>query len=164
MDGYEKHVLDARPDDPAGFNEFVLGQESVAKQIEVCLARSPASPVTVVPAGRGARARAISSRGSSSGGSTPARKPVITTGPDHRQVVSVSLEGDSARHPAVEYPSRGRTHKSRVSPRIMTYLPKDMARPSDSSSRGDRMGSPGFRREQRGRIQRPARGGSDGHC
>src|ERR1700729_1529562 len=75
-------------DDPARFQAHILGRELWSKQIEVCHAIAR-SPITVVPAGRavgksfllaGIVLWFLYSRPNSL---------VITTGPDHRQVVSV---------------------------------------------------------------------------
>ena len=83
-----RSLLDACRDDPARFQAEVLGRKLWSKQIEVCHAIAR-SPITVVPAGR-AVGKSYLMQGSSSGGCTPGRtRLVITTGPDHRQVVSV---------------------------------------------------------------------------
>ena len=81
-------VLTHLRDRPADFQRLILGRDLWSKQIAVCDAvaksRSPSCR-------RGVRwARAFCWRGSCSGGSTPGPTSlVITTGPDHRQVVSV---------------------------------------------------------------------------
>lgn len=86
-----QEILRAFRDDPAGFNEVVLGRKLWAKQAEVCEAIAR-YPIVTVPAGRavgksyllaGIALWWLYTRGA------PAFSRVITTGPDHRQVVSV---------------------------------------------------------------------------
>src|SRR3954453_2541087 len=84
----EKHVLDACRDDPAGFNELVLGRNLWHKQIEVCRAIA-SSPVTVVPAGRAVGKSYLLAGIVLWWLYTRPMSLVITTGPDHRQGVSV---------------------------------------------------------------------------
>jgi phage terminase large subunit len=81
-------VLDAYRDDPAGFNRAILGRELWSKQVEVCesIARSP---ITVVPAGRAVGKSYLLAGVVLWWLYTRPMSLVITTGPDHRQVVSV---------------------------------------------------------------------------
>jgi hypothetical protein len=81
-------VLDACHDDPSLFNEAVLGRSLWSKQIEVCdaIARSP---ITVVPAGRAVGKSFLLAGVALWWLYTRPMSLVITTGPDHRQVVSV---------------------------------------------------------------------------
>ena len=86
-----QEILESLRDDPAGFQEIVLGRKLWSKQIEVCdaIARYP---IVTIPAGRavgksyllaGIALWWLYTRGA------PTFSRVITTGPDHRQVVSV---------------------------------------------------------------------------
>jgi hypothetical protein len=86
-----REVLESLRDDPAGFQEIVLGRQLWAKQVEVCEAIAR-YPIVTVPAGRavgksyllaGIALWWLYTRGA------PSFSRVITTGPDHRQVVSV---------------------------------------------------------------------------
>jgi hypothetical protein len=81
-------VLDAYRDDPAGFNRAVLGRTLWSKQVDVCesIARSP---ITVVPAGRALGKSYLLAGIVLWWLYTRPMSLVITTGPDHRQVVSV---------------------------------------------------------------------------
>jgi hypothetical protein len=75
-------------DDPIGFNEKVLGRTLWDKQADVC--RSVVEcPVTVVPAGRAVGKSFLLSGLVLWWLYTRERSLVVTTGPDHRQVVSV---------------------------------------------------------------------------
>jgi hypothetical protein len=91
LDDLDDGVLDrlaAYRDEPARFNAEVLGRELWSKQVEVCEAVSR-YPTTIVPAGRSVGKSFLlaglclwwlyARRGAR----------IITTGPDHRQVVSV---------------------------------------------------------------------------
>jgi hypothetical protein len=81
-------LLDACRDDPARFHEEVLGRQLWSKQVAVCkeIARSP---VTVVPAGRAVGKSFLMAGTVLWWLYTRPGSLVITTGPDHRQVVSV---------------------------------------------------------------------------
>ncbi len=81
-------LLDACRDDPARFHEEVLGRTLWWKQVAVCkeIARSP---VTVVPAGRAVGKSFLLAGTVLWWLYTRPMSLVITTGPDHRQVVSV---------------------------------------------------------------------------
>jgi hypothetical protein len=81
-------LLDACRDDPARFQEEVLGRKLWAKQVEVCRAIAR-SPVTVVPAGRAVGKSFLLAGIVLWWLYTRPNSLVITTGPDHRQVVSV---------------------------------------------------------------------------
>src|SRR3954452_3946857 len=74
--------------DPAMFNEAVLGRRLWSKQEEVCRAVAR-SPITVVPAGRAVGKSFLLAGIVLWWLYTRPRSLVITTGPDHRQVVSV---------------------------------------------------------------------------
>jgi phage terminase large subunit len=81
-------VLDACRDDPALFNEAVLGRTLWSKQVEVC--RSVAEfPTTLVPAGRAVGKSYLLAGVVLWWLYTRPNSLVITTGPDHRQVVTV---------------------------------------------------------------------------
>jgi hypothetical protein len=81
-------LLDACRDDPARFQEEVLGRRLWWKQTAVCAAVAR-SPVTVVPAGRAVGKSFLLAGIVLWWLYTRPRSLVITTGPDHRQVVSV---------------------------------------------------------------------------
>ena len=81
-------LLDACRDDPARFQEEVLGRRLWAKQVEVCRAIAR-SPITVVPAGRAVGKSFLLAGTVLWWLYTRPGSLVITTGPDHRQVVSV---------------------------------------------------------------------------
>ena len=81
-------MLDACRDDPARFHEEVLGRRLWSKQVEVCQAIAR-SPVTVVPAGRAVGKSFLLAGTVLWWLYTRPMSLVITTGPDHRQVVSV---------------------------------------------------------------------------
>ena len=81
-------LLDACRDDPARFQEEVLGRTLWSKQVEVCQAIAR-SPVTVVPAGRAVGKSFLLAGTVLWWLYTRPNSLVITTGPDHRQVVSV---------------------------------------------------------------------------
>ena len=81
-------LLDACRDDPARFQEEVLGRRLWAKQVEVCQAIAR-SPITVVPAGRAVGKSFLLAGTVLWWLYTRPGSLVITTGPDHRQVVSV---------------------------------------------------------------------------
>ena len=81
-------LLDACRDDPARFQEEVLGRRLWSKQAEVCQAIAR-SPVTVVPAGRAVGKSFLLAGTVLWWLYTRPNSLVITTGPDHRQVVSV---------------------------------------------------------------------------
>ncbi len=81
-------LLDACRDDPARFHEEVLGRRLWSKQVEVCRAIAR-SPVTVVPAGRAVGKSFLLAGTVLWWLYTRPMSLVITTGPDHRQVVSV---------------------------------------------------------------------------
>jgi hypothetical protein len=81
-------LLDACRDDPARFQEEVLGRRLWSKQVEVCNAIAR-SPVTVVPAGRAVGKSYLLAGTVLWWLYTRPMSLVITTGPDHRQVVSV---------------------------------------------------------------------------
>ena len=81
-------LLDGCRDDPARFHEEVLGRRLWWKQVEVCNAIAR-SPVTVVPAGRAVGKSFLLAGTVLWWLYTRPMSLVITTGPDHRQVVSV---------------------------------------------------------------------------
>ena len=81
-------TLDACRDDPARFNDEVLGRALWAKQVEVCAAVAK-TPITVVPAGRAVGKSFLLAGIVLWWLYTRPGALVITTGPDHRQVVSV---------------------------------------------------------------------------
>ena len=81
-------VLDACRDDPALFQTAVLGRELYDKQVEVCDAVA-ASPITLVPAGRAVGKSFLFAGIVLWWLFTRPYSLCITTGPDHRQVVSV---------------------------------------------------------------------------
>ncbi len=83
-----RELLEACRDDPARFHEEVLGRTLWSKQVAVCreMARSP---VTVVPAGRAVGKSFLLAGTVLWWLYTRPMSLVITTGPDHRQVVSV---------------------------------------------------------------------------
>jgi hypothetical protein len=81
-------LLDACRDNPARFQEEVLGRTLWSKQIDVCRAIAD-SPVTVVPAGRAVGKSYLLAGIVLWWLYTRPNSLVITTGPDHRQVVSV---------------------------------------------------------------------------
>src|SRR4051812_24468616 len=83
-----RRLLDACRDDPAMFNDIVLGRRLWHKQIEVCNAIAR-SPITVVPAGRAVGKSFLLAGIVLWWLYTRLDSLVITTGPDHRQVVSV---------------------------------------------------------------------------
>ena len=106
-----RELLDACRDDPARFHEEVLGRQLWHKQVEVCKAIAR-SPVTVVPAGRAVGKSFLLAGTVLWWLYTRPMSLVITTGPDHRQVVSVLWkEIRRALRPRFE---QGR----RVSPRL----------------------------------------------
>jgi hypothetical protein len=83
-----RSVLERFRDDPAGFNKYILGRDLWSRQVEVC--RSVAeSPITVVPAGRAVGKSYLLAGIVLWYLYTRPGSLVITTGPDHRQVVSV---------------------------------------------------------------------------
>jgi hypothetical protein len=75
-------------DDPARFQREILGRDLWSKQIEVCHAVA-SWPTTVVPAGRAVGKSFLLAGLVLWWLYTRPRSLVITTGPDHRQVVSV---------------------------------------------------------------------------
>jgi hypothetical protein len=81
-------LLEACHDDPARFQEEVLGRRLWTKQTEVCKAIAR-SPITVVPAGRAVGKSFLLAGTVLWWLYTRPNSLVITTGPDHRQVVSV---------------------------------------------------------------------------
>jgi hypothetical protein len=81
-------LLDACRDDPARFQAEVLGRQLWSKQIEACQAIVE-SPVTLVPAGRAVGKSYLLAGVVLWWLYTRPGSLVITTGPDHRQVVSV---------------------------------------------------------------------------
>ena len=81
-------LLDACRDDPARFQAEVLGSTLWSKQVEVCHAIAR-SPITVVPAGRAVGKSFLLAGVVLWWLYTRPHSLVITTGPDHRQVVSV---------------------------------------------------------------------------
>ena len=81
-------LLDACRDDPARFQQEVLGRRLWWKQVEVCNAIAR-SPITVVPAGRAVGKSFLLAGTVLWWLYTRPMSLVITTGPDHRQVVSV---------------------------------------------------------------------------
>jgi hypothetical protein len=81
-------LLDACRDDPARFQAEVLGRTLWTKQTEVCRAIA-SSPVTVMPAGRAVGKSFLLAGIVLWWLYTRPNSLVITTGPDHRQVVSV---------------------------------------------------------------------------
>jgi hypothetical protein len=81
-------LLEACRDDPARFQEVVLGRRLWTKQTEVCKAIAQ-SPVTVVPAGRAVGKSFLLAGTVLWWLYTRPNSLVITTGPDHRQVVLV---------------------------------------------------------------------------
>jgi hypothetical protein len=83
-----RSLLDACRDDPARFQTEVLGRKLWSKQIEVCHAIAR-SPITVVPAGRAVGKSYLNAGIVLWWLYTRPNSLVITTGPDHRQVVSV---------------------------------------------------------------------------
>jgi hypothetical protein len=80
--------LEACVEDPARFQSSLLGRQLWAKQIEVCHAIAR-SPITVVPAGRAVGKSFLLAGTVLWWLYTRPGSLVITTGPDHRQVVSV---------------------------------------------------------------------------
>jgi hypothetical protein len=108
----ERAVLDACRDDPALFNGAVLGRDLWRRQVDVCdaIARSP---ITVVPAGRAVGKSFLLAGVVLWWLYTRPHSLVITTGPDHRQVVTV-LWKEIKRALRPRYDSRG----NRVSPRL----------------------------------------------
>src|SRR5262249_44191556 len=83
-----RELLDACRDDPARFQDEVLGRTLWTKQKAVCKAVAR-SPITVVPAGRAVGKSFLLAGIVLWWLYTRPRSLVITTGPDHRQVVSV---------------------------------------------------------------------------
>jgi hypothetical protein len=81
-------LLEACRDDPARFQEEVLGRRLWWKQTEVCQAIAR-SAITVVPAGRAVGKSFLLAGTVLWWLYTRPNSLVITTGPDHRQVVSV---------------------------------------------------------------------------
>ena len=81
-------VLEHYRDDPSGFNRAILGRCLWHKQREVCAAVAR-SPITVVPAGRAVGKSYLLAGIVLWWLYTRQNSLVITTGPDHRQVVSV---------------------------------------------------------------------------
>jgi hypothetical protein len=84
----QRSVLEALRDRPADFQRLILGRTLWSKQLEVCdaIARSP---ITVVPAGRAVGKSYLLAGIVLWWLYTRRDSLVITTGPDHRQVVSV---------------------------------------------------------------------------
>ncbi len=83
-----RSVLERLRDRPAAFQRLILGRELWAKQIDVCNAVAR-SPITVVPAGRAVGKSFLLAGLVLWWLYTRRHSRVITTGPDHRQVVSV---------------------------------------------------------------------------
>src|SRR3954470_21192912 len=83
-----RRLLEACRDDPAMFNDAVLGRQLWHRQIEVCDAIAK-SPITVVPAGRAVGKSYLLAGIVLWWLYTRPGSLCITTGPDHRQVVSV---------------------------------------------------------------------------
>jgi hypothetical protein len=81
-------LLDSCRDDPARFQAEVLGRRLWWKQKDVCKAIA-SSPITVVPAGRAVGKSFLLAGTVLWWLYTRPNSLVITTGPDHRQVVSV---------------------------------------------------------------------------
>lgn len=81
-------LLTATRDDPALFQRAVLGRTLWSKQVEVCDAVAR-SPITVVPAGRAVGKSYLLAGLVLWWLYTRPHSLVITTGPDHRQVVQV---------------------------------------------------------------------------
>lgn len=81
-------VLEACRDDPALFNDAVLGRTLWKKQIDICDTVA-VSPITVVPAGRAIGKSYLLAGLVIWWLYTRKNSLVITTGPDYRQVVSV---------------------------------------------------------------------------
>jgi hypothetical protein len=81
-------LLDACRDDPARFQDEVLGRRLWSRQTAVCDAVAR-SPITVVPAGRAVGKSYLLAGLVLWWLYTRPHSLVITTGPDHRQVVSV---------------------------------------------------------------------------
>lgn len=86
--GAIREVLAACHDDPALFQRAVLGRDLWSKQEQVCAAVAR-SPITVVPAGRAVGKSFLLAGIVLWWLYTRRSSLVITTGPDHRQVVSV---------------------------------------------------------------------------
>jgi hypothetical protein len=84
----EAEILEAYRDDPAGFQEVILGRDLWHKQVAICEAVAH-SPITVVPAGRAVGKSYLLAGLVLWWLYTRRPSRVITTGPDHRQVVSV---------------------------------------------------------------------------
>ena len=85
-------LLEACRDDPARFQEEVLGRRLWAKQVEVCQAIAR-SPITVVPAGRAVGKSFLLAGTVLWWLYTRPGSLVITTGPDHGKDWSVRVEG-----------------------------------------------------------------------
>jgi hypothetical protein len=83
-----RELLDACRDDPARFQDEVLGRRLWSKQVAVCHALAQ-SPITVVPAGRAVGKSYLLAGIVLWWLYTRPGSLVITTGPDFRQVVSV---------------------------------------------------------------------------
>jgi hypothetical protein len=81
-------LLEACRDDPARFQDEVLGRRLWSKQVAVCRAVAQ-NPITVVPAGRAVGKSYLLAGLVLWWLYTRPHSLVITTGPDHRQVVSV---------------------------------------------------------------------------
>jgi hypothetical protein len=83
-----RESLEALRDRPADFQRLILGRHLWSKQVEVCdsIARNP---ITVVPAGRAVGKSYLLAGIVPWWLYTRPNSLVITTGPDHRQVVSV---------------------------------------------------------------------------
>jgi hypothetical protein len=105
-------ILAACRDDPALFQTAVLGRELYDRQTDVCNAVAT-SPITVVPAGRAVGKSYLFAGLVIWWLFTRPYSLVITTGPDHRQVVSV-LWKEIRRALRVRRDREGR----RISPRI----------------------------------------------
>lgn len=83
-----RQALERLRSDPAAFNALVLGRRLWSKQVAVCEAIAK-SPITVVPAGRAIGKSYLMAGIVLWWLYTRPHSLIITTGPDHRQVVSV---------------------------------------------------------------------------
>ena len=148
-------LLDACRDDPARFHEEVLGRRLWSKQVEVCQAIAR-SPVTVVPAGRAVGKSFLLAGTVLWWLYTRPMSLVITTGPDHRQVVSVLWkEIRRALRPRLEPADAESAPGSILGHDHLTAGYNSPQRLSLKQGTG--WGALGLRGAVRGRVQRPAR-------
>ena len=144
-------LLEACRDDPARFQEEVLGRTLWSKQVEVCEAMAR-SPITVVPAGRAVGKSFLLAGTVLWWLYTRPGSLVITTGPDHRQVVSVLWK-------EIRRALRPRSTPRAAARLILGYdhLTEGYNSPQRlDGQEGDRLGCAGLRGAVRGRLQRAA--------